>query len=161
MCKFHSANWKPFCSGLDVFMLLGSEMWKLLHKCTVKTHLMDYYLGYFVGNWWVPKNPIDDTSTSAQVMAWCRQATSHYLSQCWPRSILPYGITRPQWVNVPHSLWPSRYWTSLGMMLSQISSRLPWMLGDRLFMAFRTCMPRSRPLWGRPAITWVQSNHHV
>ena len=32
-------------------------------------------------------------------MAWCRQATSHYLSQCWPRSLSSYGITRPQWVN--------------------------------------------------------------
>ena len=32
-------------------------------------------------------------------MAWCRQATSHYLSQCWPRSLSPYGVTRPQWVN--------------------------------------------------------------
>ena len=26
----------------------------------------------------------DDKSTLVQVMAWCRQATSHYLSQCWP-----------------------------------------------------------------------------
>ena len=32
-------------------------------------------------------------------MAWCRQATSHYLSQCWPRSTSPYGVIRPQWVN--------------------------------------------------------------
>ena len=40
----------------------------------------------------------DDKSTLAQVMAWCRQATSHYLNQCWPRSKPPYGITRPQWV---------------------------------------------------------------
>ena len=30
----------------------------------------------------------DDQSTLVQVMAWCRQATSHYLSQCWPRSML-------------------------------------------------------------------------
>ena len=37
-----------------------------------------------------------DESTSVQVMAWCRQATRHYLSQCWPRSLLPYGVTRPQ-----------------------------------------------------------------
>ena len=29
----------------------------------------------------------DDKSTLVQVMAWCRQATSHYLSQCWPRSM--------------------------------------------------------------------------
>ena len=32
-------------------------------------------------------------------MAWCRQATSHYLSQCWLRSMSPYGVTRPQLVN--------------------------------------------------------------
>ena len=42
---------------------------------------------------------IDDQSTLVQVMAWCRQATSHYLSQCWPRFLSPYGVTRPQWVN--------------------------------------------------------------
>ena len=41
----------------------------------------------------------DDQSTLLQVMAWCRQATSHYLSQCWPWSLSPYGVTRPQWVN--------------------------------------------------------------
>ena len=27
----------------------------------------------------------------------CYQATSHYLSQCWIRSLSPYGVTRPQW----------------------------------------------------------------
>ena len=26
-------------------------------------------------------------------------ATSHYLSQCWPSSMKPYDINRPQWVN--------------------------------------------------------------
>ena len=41
----------------------------------------------------------DDKSTLVQVMAWCRQATSHYLTRCWPRSLPPYGVTRPQWVN--------------------------------------------------------------
>ena len=29
-----------------------------------------------------------------KVMAWCCQVVSHYLSQCWPGSVLPYGITR-------------------------------------------------------------------
>ena len=41
----------------------------------------------------------DDKSTLVQVMAWCRQATSHYLSQCWPRSMSYYGVIRRQWVN--------------------------------------------------------------
>ena len=41
----------------------------------------------------------DDKSTLVQVMAWCRQAPNHYLSQCWPRSMSPYGVIRPQWVK--------------------------------------------------------------
>ena len=45
-------------------------------------------------------NPVtDDKSILVQVMAWCHQATSHYLSQCWPRSLLAYDVTRPQWVK--------------------------------------------------------------
>ena len=49
---------------------------------------------------WMPLNFIDDHSALVQVMAWCRQATSHYLGQCWPRSLSPYGVTSPQWVNI-------------------------------------------------------------
>ena len=49
---------------------------------------------------WMPLNLTDDNSTLVQVMAWCRQATSHYLSQCWPRFMSPYSVTMPQWVNV-------------------------------------------------------------
>ena len=48
---------------------------------------------------WLSLDLTDDKSTLIQVMAWCRQATSHYLSQCWPRYLSPYGVTRPQWVN--------------------------------------------------------------
>ena len=48
----------------------------------------------------MPLDLTDDNSTLVQVMAWCRQATSHYLSQCWPRSMSPNGVTRPQWVNL-------------------------------------------------------------
>ena len=60
---------------------------------------------------WMSLDLADDQSTLVQVMAWCRQATSHYLSQCWPRSLSPYGVTRPQWVkscwlqHMPVSLW--------------------------------------------------------
>ena len=49
---------------------------------------------------WMSLDFTDDQSTLVPVMAWCSQATSHYLSQCWHRSLWPYGITRPQWVNV-------------------------------------------------------------
>ena len=38
---------------------------------------------YEIALWSMPENPTDDKSTLVQVMAWCHQATSHYLSQCW------------------------------------------------------------------------------
>ena len=41
----------------------------------------------------------DDNSALVQVMAWCRQATSHYLSLSWPSSLTPYGVSKPQWVK--------------------------------------------------------------
>ena len=48
---------------------------------------------------WMSLDFTDDQPTLVQVMAWCHQATSHYLSQCWPWSLSPYGVTRPQRVN--------------------------------------------------------------
>ena len=42
---------------------------------------------------WMSLDLTVDKSALVQVMAWCRQATSHYLSQCWPWSLSPYGVT--------------------------------------------------------------------
>ena len=66
---------------------------------------------------------IDDKSTLVQVMACCRQATSHYLSQYWPRSMSPYGVTRPQWVKVsqmPRNL--SVWWNAYSRYNKEIQS---------------------------------------
>ena len=56
-------------------------------------------ISYVIAFRWMPLDLADDKSTLIQVMAWCRQATSHYLSQWWPRSLSPYGVIRPQWVK--------------------------------------------------------------
>ena len=62
---------------------------------------------------WMPWDLTDDKSTLVQVMAWCRQATSHYLNQCWPSSMSPYGVTRPQWVN--QTFWKN-FWKNLNQI---------------------------------------------
>ena len=70
---------------------------------------------------WMSLNFTDDQSTLVQVMAWCRQATSHYLSQCWPRSMSPYGVTRPQCVNSVSpgdAIWHQRAWSTLVQIIS-------------------------------------------
>ena len=51
---------------------------------------------------WMPQDLTDDKSTLVQVMAWCRQATSHYLRQNWLSPLLPNDLTRPQQVNTFH-----------------------------------------------------------
>ena len=47
-------------------------------------------------------DPADDKSTLVQVMACCCQEAMHFLIQCWPRSMSPYDITRPQWASLTH-----------------------------------------------------------
>ena len=54
---------------------------------------------------WMTQDLTDDKSTLVQVMAWCCEATSHYLSQCWLSSVSPYGVAGPQWVKGFMSLW--------------------------------------------------------
>ena len=58
---------------------------------------------------WTPQHCPDCESTLAQVMAWCCQATSHYLNQCWHNYISPYDITRDQWVTHKEQTLPQCY----------------------------------------------------
>ena len=59
----------------------------------------------------MPQDLVDGKSTLVQVVALCSQATIHYLSQCWPRSMSPNGVTRPQWVNNIHVLVAELDWS--------------------------------------------------
>ena len=43
---------------------------------------------------WIPKNLIENQSTLAQIAV-----IHHYLNQCWPRSLMSHGITRPQCIK--------------------------------------------------------------
>ena len=45
------------------------------------------------------RDPTDGKAKLVQVMAWCRQATSHWLNQCWQISTMQYVLPRPQRVN--------------------------------------------------------------
>ena len=42
---------------------------------------------------WMSLGFSDGQSTLVQVMAWCLQATSHYLSHCCPRFLSPYELS--------------------------------------------------------------------
>ena len=101
----------------------------------------------------MPLDLTDDKSTSAQVMAWCHQATSHYLSQCWPRSLSPYGITRPQWVNTPQLTATDFFVRSVPFPKQNISCVL-------LYVLIKPWHGRLAELptmfWKYPPITWLE-----
>ena len=97
-----SAKWQPFCFGFSVFNSLAPGRSEYDSKNVIFNLVL--LIGIFRSSHdnalqWMPQDLTDDKSTLVQVMAWCRQAASHYLSQCLPRYMSPYGVPRPQWVN--------------------------------------------------------------
>ena len=96
-------------------------IWKVLFKPIIQNSILRNCCGIALR--WMPQNLTNAKSTMVQVMAWCRQATSHYLSQCRPMSMSPYGVTRPQWVKIPlpctsiaqHVITPSNDWSHKSM----------------------------------------------
>ena len=104
---------RPICTQLRPRGLLFVYCWQIYASKLTHWPMGDlntiFKLISATGGWglsckialrWMPLDLTDDKSTLVQVMAWCRQATSHYLSQCWPRFMLPYGVTRPKWANL-------------------------------------------------------------
>ena len=78
----------------------GKFEWNFRHKIFKQVLVIDDWdISCGIALTWKPQDLANDKSTLVYVMAWWSQATSHYLSQCWPSCMSQYGITRPQWVN--------------------------------------------------------------
>ena len=114
-CNLHNVG--HLCLGLNMwnlicFLLLISYLWLnslapgrcgrnlklVISKLIWRTDILS--ISCETALIWMSLDFTDDQSSSVQVMAWCHQAPSHYLRQCWCRSMSPYDATRPQWVNV-------------------------------------------------------------
>ena len=78
-------------------MINRLNIWAPSNKLIWMIHILSISCGIALR--WTLQDLTDDKSALVQVLAWCHQAPSHYLSQRWPRYMSPYGITRPQWVN--------------------------------------------------------------
>ena len=103
---------------------------------------------------WMPQHLTDHWSTLVQVMAWCHQATSHYLSQCWLRSLSPYGITRTQWVNNPWTtgafFFPNNNFISLSFTTScahKWGQYTPALISTHPIKKYPTNSPIFKSLW--------------
>ena len=106
---------------------LGHSLWNCPHVNALANERQCYNVTLSLIGWVHTQNdPWElngDTSALVLVMAWCHQAPSHYLLQCWTRSQTPYGITRPQWVKLSKFM---AWFQNFGYLL--IKSKLIWCL---------------------------------
>ena len=111
-------EWTPVWLGGWPFYLIPHCMVGRFDKVVIKTSTPKQngrHFMHFAGNifkhtffkilvFWFKFHRSSFKTALVQVMAWCRQATSHYLTQCQPIHMLPYGVIRPQWVKV-YFIW--------------------------------------------------------
>ena len=69
-------------------------------RCICNFRFVDFKLisrniSFEISLMWMSQDLAVDYAELGQVMAWCHQAISHYLSQCRPRSMSLNGVTRP------------------------------------------------------------------
>ena len=77
--------------------ICGTSWRSLALKLISKRDIFSF--SYKIALRWMPEDLPDNQFVLTQVMAWWRQVTSHYLSQCLSISMSPYGVTSSQWVN--------------------------------------------------------------
>ena len=77
---------------------------------------------------WMSLDLTSDKSTLVYVIAWCRQAASHNLNQCWPSSMLLYGIIRSEWVKF---LWRLLFRFQFTIYYQWFRTFMEWVGGQR------------------------------
>ena len=136
-------KYQGFSARLQYFQWVSNGDTAVLHKAIDLVHLFYYSLMKFQTTkiYICVEKLVDVTSFVI--------STSHYQSQCWPRSMLPYDVTGPQWVNhkftwiSQHQLWSS--WISYflswlpetALVLVELMSREETISSWSIIWAFR------------------------
>ena len=103
----------------------------------------------------------DDKSTLVQVTAWCRQAASRYLIQCWPNNKL--------WWNKNQSLKVFIQRNAIGSVICKMAAiffsgfsvliisflPIPQLVGAAFGAAGQRCMALSTAVWVGSAKEWI------
>ena len=98
-----------------IIHLIDSPLNKMANilQGTFLMHFLDWKSLYFDEYFTEHKWSLESKSALVQVMAWCHQAPSHYLNQWWPKSMLPFRTTWPQWVISNSNLFLSFLWSAM------------------------------------------------
>ena len=102
----------------------------------------------------MPQNAFDDKSTLDLVMAWCRQATSHYLRQCWTRSMSPYSVTTLSYIWTEDA----KIWICCSL---EVSANLYFISQYRLLSCCKGGGPSYNLLWCLNVTAHLFPHHEV
>ena len=96
--KWHTNDFRASCAIYHSHAYQIIRLWETRHSSSIsdlQTNNKETYLEHFLWYYliWMPWALTDDYSTFIEVMACCRQKTSHYRRQCWPRSLTWRGLT--------------------------------------------------------------------
>ena len=100
--KCLASQWAAMHIGTQYQLIFPSEMCLRFSKCDPEhmLHIKVMNISSEIDLSWMAGNVCEEESTLIQVMAWCREATRHSLSQYWPWSLSPYNITRPLYIDM-------------------------------------------------------------
>ena len=103
---------------------------------------------------WMPLDLTFDKSTLLQVMAWCRQTTSHYLSQSWSRSLVPLGRNELKSLGPSDAIW----WHTFGSKSAQVNAF--WLMAPSHYLN-QCWLNFNEDLWNSPESNFTVSHHSV
>ena len=91
---------------------------------------------------WIPQNLTNEKSQLIQVMAWCRQATNHYLSQYWTRShhMVSLGLISKYCAKNANFKWRITLW---GILDTRFVSEIKFTVISILISGTRDCKFRA------------------
>ena len=101
----------------------------------------------------------DDKSTLVPAMAWCRQAKSHYLSQCWPRfvsdmsspdhiELTHWGVNEMSW-HLQVTFWNFFFFEKMFVSWFKFHcyfQRVPFVSKSALVLVMAWCLTGNKPL---------------
>ena len=108
LTHFHAANEKIQNGGRDLAISRGLVWVNILRPAQNGCHFTDDNPTYtflkenvdiLISLGFVPKGPYYNMSALIQVVAWCLMVPSHYLNQCWQRSLVLHCVTGLQRVK--------------------------------------------------------------
>ena len=127
------------CNSIGINWLVPGK-----HACNVRSVIFKPIVEIDISSsfcetdlWWMPQNIFNNMPASVQVLAWCHQATSHYLSQCWYRSMWLCGVNRPHFYDKSRCVLRSSSLPCCNLSINPLCAIFFFMTPKNIFISYK------------------------